>query len=357
MIRFTWLQARISVLTATAGLAIVAIVLGFTGPHLVHLFDATVAGCNAKNDCSTATSEFLKNDRSIQIGLDTLVVIVPGVIGFFWGAPLVAREFEAGTWRLAWTQSVTHTRWLAVKLGVMGIASMTVAGLFSLMVTWWSSPVDRANMSPFVSFDQRNIVPIGYAAFAFALGVTFGLLIRRTVPAMAATLVTFVATRLSFTHWIRPHLIAPAHQSIALNPTTGGWGYGSESSLFGPSVSNTLIPGPPNIPNAWVYSTQIVDKAGHTLTSQFVASACPLVVGNGGPAGGGAGAGSVQAPAGAGQALPDCVLKVGAKFHEVVTYQPGSRYWAFQWHELAIYLAVALVLAGACIWWVRRRLS
>jgi len=55
--------------------------------------------------------------------------------------------------------------------------------------------------------------------------------------------------------------------------------------------------------------------------------------------------------------LPDCVLKVGATFHEVVTYQPGSRYWAFQWHELAIYLAVALVLAGACIWWVRRRLS
>jgi hypothetical protein len=40
-----------------------------------------------------------------------------------------------------------------------------------------------------------------------------------------------------------------------------------------------------------------------------------------------------------------------------VAYQPASRYWPFQWYELAIYLGVALVLAGACLWWVRRRLT
>ena len=72
---------------------------------------------------------------------------MPGIIGIFWGAPLVARELEAGTFRLAWTQSVTRTRWLAVKLGVVGLASMAVAGLLSLMVTWWASPLDRANMN------------------------------------------------------------------------------------------------------------------------------------------------------------------------------------------------------------------
>ena len=50
----------------------------------------------------------------------------PALIGMFWGAPLVARELETGTFRLAWTQSVTRTRWLAVKLGVVGLASMAV---------------------------------------------------------------------------------------------------------------------------------------------------------------------------------------------------------------------------------------
>ena len=60
----------------------------------------------------------------------------------FWGAPLVARELETGTFRLAWTQSVTRTRWLAVKLALVGLASMAVAGLLSLILTWWSSPID-----------------------------------------------------------------------------------------------------------------------------------------------------------------------------------------------------------------------
>ena len=41
------------------------------------------------------------------------------------------------------------------------------------------------------AFAQRGIVLIGYAAFAFILGVTSGLLIRRTLPAMVTTLVAF----------------------------------------------------------------------------------------------------------------------------------------------------------------------
>jgi len=35
----------------------------------------------------------------------------------------------------------------------------------------------------------------------------------------------------------------------------------------------------------------------------------------------------------------------------------GSRYWAFQWSETAIYLVLALLLTGFCIWWASRRLS
>jgi len=39
----------------------------------------------------------------------------PALLGIFWGAPLIARELETGTCRLAWNQSVTRTRWLTVK--------------------------------------------------------------------------------------------------------------------------------------------------------------------------------------------------------------------------------------------------
>jgi hypothetical protein len=354
VIRFTWMQAA-QTMVAIGALAVIAVALTITGPHLVHLYDTSVAHCGARGDCPAVTAAFLRDDSTLRTWLGVLVVVIPGVIGIFWGAPLVAHELEAGTFRLAWSQSVTRTRWLAVKLAVIGLASMAVAGLLSLMVTWWASPLDRVRMSPFGTFDQRDIIPIGYAAFAFALGVTAGVLIRRTVPAMAATFVAFVAARLAVIHWIRPHLIAPAHQVLAIG-SRSIVGYGESAGLFG--GPSTLQLTPPNIPGAWIYSSQLVDKAGHAITPQFVQSACPTVVAGpsaGGAAGGiGSGSSHVHAPAAAQQALKDCAAKVAAKFHEVVTYQPASRYWAFQWTELAIFLGAALILAGVCFWRVRR---
>jgi len=102
----------------------------------------------------------MKNDRLLQ-QLGQLVLVAPALVGVFWGAPLVARELENNTFRLAWTQSVSRTRWLAIELGLVGLASMVTAGLLSLMVTWWSSPFDRITDSPFSpsSFDRRDLVP------------------------------------------------------------------------------------------------------------------------------------------------------------------------------------------------------
>jgi hypothetical protein len=361
MIRSAWMQFRTQAMVGIGGLVVVAVVLAVTGPHLVHLFDANVAACAAHGDCPIAIPSFLRNDHGLQIGLDALVVIVPGAIGVFWGAPLVARELETGTYRLAWTQSVTRTRWLAVKLGVVGLAGMVVAGLLSLAVTWWSSPIDRANLGVFISFDQRDLVPVGYAAFAFALGAAAGALLRRTVPAMAATLVAFVTTRLLVNHFVRPQLlIAPVQHSyaLAMGSTVGGYGgaNGSKASLF---------PGEPNIPNAWILSTNIVDRAGHPLTGAVVSRTCPqlaTVLGGPGPLVGanpqGGGVSAIgPAPAGANQALQNCVSKVGTTYHELVTYQPPGHYWPLQWYELAIYLGAALVLGGICLWRIRRNLS
>jgi ABC-type transport system involved in multi-copper enzyme maturation permease subunit len=338
VIRFAWMQSRIPLLVAATGLAIVAVVLGATGPHLLHLYDTTVGACHS--DCSATRTAFLKNDRALQLGLDELVVVVPGVIGLFWGAPLVAREFEAGTWRLAFTQSVTRTRWLGVKLLLGALASMAVAGLLSLLVTWWSSEIDQANATLYTSFEQRDIVPIGYAAFAFALGVLVGVLVRRTVPAMAVSLAAFVGARLFFTHWVRSHLISPVTGSFALNATT--------VTGVGPtSYGNSFIPGPPSLPNAWVYSTNIVDNAGHPLTSAALGALCPqLNLGNG-PSGGG----RTTAP----YPYLDCVPRVAAKFHEVAVYQPPSHYWPLQWTELAIYLGVGVLLIGISLWATARR--
>jgi hypothetical protein len=350
MIRLTWRQFRTQAELAFGAMAATALVLAVTGPHLLDLYRTLVANCDpTQRDCASAATAFLRNDGSLLTWLGILVIVVPGIIGIFWGAPLVAREIEAGTYRLAWTQSVTRSRWLVVKLGLIGLAGMAVAGLFSLMVGWWASPLDRVNMNRFSPgiFDQRGIVPIGYAAFAFALGVTAGVLIRRTLPAMATTFIAFVGARLTFILWARPHLMTPTRLISTLDPTS--MGYGTTNS--GPF---NLIPEPPHIPNAWMYSTHILDKAGHALSPGFLASACPSLAASGPPGGPGP---VRQVPDGVAATLQECVAKLSAQFHEVVTYQPAAHYWAFQALETAIFIGLALVLAGFCIWWVRRRLT
>jgi hypothetical protein len=155
--------------------------------------------------------------------------LTPVIIGMFWGAPLLTRELEAGTLRLTFNQSVTRTRWTAIKLGLIGLATAALAGLLSLTITWWASPIDRADALPglgqalpnrFVPliFGARDIAPIGYAVFAFVLGVTAGVLVRRTLPAMALTLVAVAAIQIVMPATVRPHLSPAAHTLVAFDP-------------------------------------------------------------------------------------------------------------------------------------------
>ncbi|MGF7238158.1 MAG: hypothetical protein ACQSGP_24830 [Frankia sp.] len=357
MIWFTGRQFRTPAMVAGGALAIAAVILAITGPHLVHVYDTAVATCAANGNCPTVTTAFLRLDRTLRVWLGILVLVLPGIVGVFWGAPLVAREVEDGTFRLAWTQSVTRTRWLAVKLGVVGAAAVAATGLLSLMVTWWASPLDRVTQNRFGTFGQRDLVPLGYAAFAFALGATIGALLRRTLPAMATTLVAFVAARLAATSWLRPRLIAPAHQTLALDPNSTGFGSsvsGLAGIIGGHGPTASLQPGTPNIPGAWIYSTRIVNRQGRSLTSQVLTKDCPSLGGNGPRPSGSAARGPV--PGDVQQALHDCVTKVGVNYHELVSYQPASRYWTFQWYETAIFMAAALILGGVCHWVVRRRI-
>jgi hypothetical protein len=360
MTHFGWLQSRTQAAVALGGLVLVAVLLVLSGPHLAHLYDTTVTGCAARGDCQNATAAFLRNDSRLRMWLGVLVMVTPAITGIFWGAPLVAGELETGTFRLAWTQSITRSRWLAVKLAVVGLTSIAVAGLLSLMVTWWASPLDRAGMNRYASFDQRAIVPLGYAAFAFVLGVTAGMLIRRVLPAMATTTVAFLTARIVATAWIRPFLLTPLHQQMALDPTSAGYGSSCNgvscvATLLGGGPRSSLQPSIPNIPNAWFISTRIVDNAGNALTNKVLKADCPLI-GTGGPGPSGHD-GHSEVPPAVQQALHDCVAKVGTTYHEALTYQPASHYWALQYLELAVFLGAALILTGLCFWWIRRRLT
>jgi hypothetical protein len=369
LIAFGWRQFRAQETVGVVGLVVVGVVLIVTGPHLVSVYDSAVAACRASGGTSPACNNPVTGtDKGLQIAVSALVLAIPALIGMFWGAPLIAHELETGTFRLAWTQSVSRLRWLFVKLGLVGLASFLAAALLSLMATWWYSPLDKANQDRFglSSFSLHGFVPGGYAVFAFALAATVGLLLRRTLPAMAITLVGFIATRLVVTFWIRPHYMSPVNSTFPLTQNDASFGFtGPPGGQGGGAWINAQAP---NIPNAWVTGANLADKAGQAPSSAAIKQACPQLVsaaqnnigvkrsqGGGGILGGHAQVSQVSQQMQ--QALSHCFSTLSAKYHVVATYQPANRFWTFQTIETALFVALALVLAGGCAWWVRHRIT
>jgi hypothetical protein len=349
MIWLTWRQARGQAVTAAAALVVFAVLLTATGPHLASLYTASgITGCHGGTPCDTAASHFLSRLAGTSpypivylLGI-ALILAAPAIIGIFWGAPLIAREVETRTFTLAWNQSITRTRWLAVKLALIGLAAMAVTGALSLMYAWWADPIGKARdlaasvpgiPHPFTGgplsswvFATSGITPLGYAAFAFTLGTAVGALIRRTVPAMAITLAIFAAVQVAMPLWIRPHLIPPDRTVVS------GPSFFESAGLSVGTLQASTVPGQPG---AWILSSGAINAAGQPV-STIPAPCLSPSTGKGAPPNAGA-----------------CMASRGIR--ETITYQPASRYWPLQWIETGIYLALALALAGFCFWRTGRR--
>ncbi|WP_067456702.1 ABC transporter permease subunit [Actinomadura macra] len=346
MIWLTLRQFRVQALVAAGALAALAAVLALTGPGLSDDYSSGLATCTAQGDCTRFTTRFFDDHRAYFFGLTSLVIFVPGVIGVFWGAPLITRELEAGTHRLVWNQSISRTRWLSVKLGIVGAVAMVAAGLACLAVTWWSEPLDEAagkrmpRLAPLM-FDARGIAPIGYAAFAFALGVTVGVLVRRTLPAMAITLAVFAAVQIAMPLFVRPYLIPPKEAKITVTPANvGELSLSEEGVSMGASVAD---------PGAWTLSNYTVDSAGRKVTwmpRSLAVTACqppPTPPG------------ATEPPPGPD---PKCFTEIARLgYRQQISYHPGSRFWALQWRETGVFALLTAGLSGFCFFWVRRRLS
>ena len=367
MIWLTWRQFRAQAITAAAALAVFAIVLAATASDLSGMYNSSgLLTCHG-DACSGLASTFLSNLASggggflvpggpyaILYFLSVLIILIaPAITGVFWGAPLIARELEAGTFRLTWNQSITRTRWLTVKLTLIGVAAIAVTEAFSLIQAWWAAPIGKAvglgggssifsegRFGWFV-FPTHGITPLGYAAFGFALGVTTGLVIRRAIPAMAVTLAVFAAVQFITPLWIRPHLF-PTSRTVTTIAAAGA----NVSLRANPKLAliASVVPGQPG---AWIMSSEGVTVAGQRVST--IPASCEQAVSDslGSHRGFASGPGSA--------ALNNCVASHGIRVAE--SYQPASHYWPLQWSETGMFLALALALAGYCFWRLNRRRS
>jgi ABC-type transport system involved in multi-copper enzyme maturation permease subunit len=298
----TWLafrQFRFQVALAAVATVAVVVVLAATR-HGIATNPSTV-------------SVFQQSLRLLGTGL----VGVPVVIGAFWGAPLVAREVETGTHLLAWTQSVTRARWLATKLSLVAATAVTATAVYGFAFTWWSSPLDGfGNRVGTANFGQRGIAPIGYTLFAVALGTVAGIVLKRTLPAIAATLTGFFVTRFTVQLFVRSHLLKPRTLSI---PT----------ETFGRTTNSQTA-------GAWILSNRTVDRAGQVVRSidNLLADSCSLT------------------RASSNTDFANCARKLGIR--DIVTMHPANRFWELQAIETALFIGLAIALTVTAFQWIRR---
>jgi hypothetical protein len=252
-----------------------------------------------------------------------LYSIVLQGLGWFNFLPLIAAlllalpilsELDNGTYRLAWTQSITRRNWAGHRLAALGLGGVAFALLFGVTFNWWAAPQDK-----FIgrlgqdSFDLRGIAPVGHTLFAISLTLAIGVLLRRPGVTIALASFAYVAVRLPFMIFVLPHLRTP--------------------------VTAQVKPGDAPHPQDWILSNYWVDGAGHRLPE--LQSLCPL-----NPA---------IRSAGNSDAVRECITRNGLV--QFVTFHPSSRFWSFQLIETGIFVAAAIALLGFAAWYLLRRVE
>ena len=303
----TWRQHRAALGGLAVFLGAFAVYLWLTGNQIHHAY---VADCHPASSVACTinfTGPYATTVNVIRVFLQA----VPALIGAFVGAPVLARELETGTFRYAWTQGIGRWRWTLAKLVLLMVVMAAAAGAFTVLFSWYSSPFFAAGYAiPFATdlFDTLGVAFAAWTLAAFAIGVLAGMLIRRVVPAIAATLAVYAGLAFATALWLREHYMTPL-LTTKLN-----------------------LPG-----SAWIVS-QWYDKGGKFAFGargsgivSALSQLCPS--GNVDPA--------------------TCLIPHG--YTQWTSYQPADRFWPVQWIEGGWLLALSALLIVATIWIVRRR--
>lgn len=234
----TWRQHRgllIGILSAflAAVLAMLA-----AGLRVHHDYTALVACRPAASPmCARLMSYFNTTDWPEGNGVHAAVQAAPAPLAMLAGPPILAREFENGTFRYAWTQGIGRMRWTASRLAILGAAVTATALAASLERTWFFGPFLRAQHMTAVSpavFGTRGVVYAAWALTALCLGAFLGAVLRRLLPAMLAALAGYLTLAAVTWFCLRGHY--PVHTFWPMQLFETAWLLGLSAALAAATV-------------------------------------------------------------------------------------------------------------------------
>lgn len=314
----TWRQHRLEVAIMGLTVAAFAAALIALGLQTRALFPDGIEACIAANSCADA---WVRLDENFDVVNKSMVflTLAPFLVGAFLGAPMLTRELESGTWQLAWTQTVPRMRWLAVKLTVLGTASVLIIAALSAAVAYSRAP-ENAISDRFVNgFDIEGVAPAAYALFAFAAGAAAAVVLRRGLAAIAAAFAVFLAVRVPVAIFLRPAYSPPHKLTRAITP-------GDPDELRG---FQRIDPGL----HAWVLDGGYADASGNAI---------------------GYGRYAQLRAAAEDAGIDPATYLHGKGIQMYAVFQPGDRFWTFQYIEATIFVGLAAALLGYVVWRIRR---
>jgi hypothetical protein len=333
----TWRQHRAEAAVGSAillALTAALLTVGSIGRARARAVGATACA----GDCSGPLARLHDDFHSIPPFIAALVA-VPLIAGMFWAAPLVSREYETGTQRLAWTQSLSPLRWITTKILLIFGAVAGATLVLGLLTTWALDPLVPAFGGRYNStwYSVQGMVPVAGVLFALALGVAASALTRRTVPAMAITLLVYAAVQIPM-HWIRWRF-APLSTRTLTVPLTSLLSH--PTGAPGEAVRSAAPPG------AWVHGTTITGPDGHAIPANagnfgVLRDYCPNLQPD-------ASRNGVLDPAACADRLHGLSLQLS------VSYQPRSHFWLMQTVESLVLLGLAATLIACAVLAVSRR--
>ena len=329
----TWRQHRLALTGVAVFLGGLAVILWRTGLGL-HQAYAAAAACRSVTSPSCDQLQTRFTDMDVFLANGYVLQAVPALIGAFAGAPVLARELETGTFRYAWTQSFGRGRWALATLVPLAVAVTAAAGALTVLLSWYYEPYLTASNrfltgeSPLANFFVlRGVAFAAWTLTAFAVGTVAGMLTRRVVPAIAATLVGYAGLAFATGLYLRPHYLAPLLRRNLFNPAPSAWvtsqwwtkgGLTVGQSTMNPLMNRMFYQLMPVVHASAAQGSDVKDQKGQTNLD---------------------------------------ILRYHTQHGYTLwtRYQPASRFWPFQWIEAGWLLALSGLLIAATVWLVRRR--
>ena len=174
--------------------------------------------------CEAAARKFEDAKGIANLVLGPLL-IVNFTIGLFLGVPVIARELERGTVRLAWWLAPSRWRWyLARLLPVLVVLAVLTfaAGVAADRVFAANNPgFDAANA--FDGYGARGGLLASRAIFIFAVAVVVGSFIGRALPAVIiASVIAFIG--LTGGMQVHQKILATEAVQVPIDPFEGSGG-------------------------------------------------------------------------------------------------------------------------------------